>query len=143
MKEYNIQVPCIMYDIVTPCGHLYTKRLTDKLIDRFNTDKDFRNSLFCQSKTDNPQPEISYPRISAKVMNFWYASAIPNKLMTTIRILDTPEGRELDYFFTRNYKVELTPFGICNATKIEGIEIINSDSYSLCYFESLVLPKNI
>ena len=142
MKEYDIQVPCMMYDIVTPCGNLYPKRLTDQLIDLFNTNKDFRDSLFCQSKTCNPRPEISYPLISAKVMSLWYASAIPNKLMATIRILDTPEGRELDYFFTRDYTIELTPFGICNATKIEGIEIINSDSYSLYYFESLVLPKN-
>lgn len=142
MKEYDIQVPCMMYDVVTSCGNLYPKRLTDRLIDLFDTCKDFRDSLFCQSKTDNPQPEICYPFVSAKVMSLWYDSAIPNKLMATIRILDTPEGCELNHFATMGYKVELTPFGACHTTKIEGIDIINSDLYSLYYFESRVLPKN-
>ena len=130
----TVRLKCMDLNVVLKeTNRLYTRRLGEQIVEKFNNDEYFRDTLFCIS-VPCVYPHTFYdPGMVGKITNITLDDTT-NSLIAELAITDTPCGRIVHKTIDLcSYR--LCPVGFADEKNVDGIEIITSESnYNLIGF---------
>lgn len=132
----TVRLKCLDLNVVLKeTNRLYTRKLGEQIVEKFNNDAYFRDTLFCVLVDSYGFLDIySYDsKMVGKITNITLDETT-NSLIAELTITNTISGCIVDKTIDL-YPYRLCPFGFADEKNIDGIEIITSESnYNLIGF---------
>lgn len=132
----KVRFKCMDLNVVVKgTNRLYTRALGESIIERFKSDSQFREHLFCVLNFNANDGYINYPDVAGVITDITLDDATigSESLIAELTIMNTPGGRLLDKELD-SLSLRLYPIGYADETTVDGIEIMTGNSYDLIGF---------